>query len=182
MHNSLVVNILGGPGVGKSTIASGVFSVLKMHGLNTEYVQEFAKDLTWVKDFNTLNIQPFVTAEQYRRQCILSDVDVIITDAALLNGCLYIDNEEHKTMIMNLFKEFDTENFVLTRNFQYVDKGRNQSENESIAIDKKVLEILDINNIPYTMIHGGYNAVNIIANDILKRFNKSSIYKMRLEC
>lgn len=45
----LVINMFGGPCTGKSTTATAVFSLLKMHDVNIEYTSEFAKDLTWEK-------------------------------------------------------------------------------------------------------------------------------------
>lgn len=41
---TLVVNLFGGPGSGKSTGAAYVFARLKMLGYNAELVTEFAKD------------------------------------------------------------------------------------------------------------------------------------------
>ena len=44
---ALCVNLFGGPGIGKSTTAAGVFNLLKLHGIETELITEFAKDLVW---------------------------------------------------------------------------------------------------------------------------------------
>lgn len=41
------INVLGGPGVGKSTTAAYVFSEMKRMGLSVEYVPEVAKDFVW---------------------------------------------------------------------------------------------------------------------------------------
>ncbi len=46
-HDTLVVNLLGGPGSGKSTTAADVFARLKWQDINCELVTEFAKDLVW---------------------------------------------------------------------------------------------------------------------------------------
>jgi hypothetical protein len=40
---TVVVNLFGGPGTGKSTTASGVFYHLKRDNRNVELVQEYAK-------------------------------------------------------------------------------------------------------------------------------------------
>lgn len=44
MNNTIVVNLFGAPGAGKSTGAAHIFAELKMCGINTELVTEFAKD------------------------------------------------------------------------------------------------------------------------------------------
>lgn len=43
----LVINLFGVPGAGKSTGAAYIFARLKMLGINTELVTEFAKDKVW---------------------------------------------------------------------------------------------------------------------------------------
>ena len=45
MKKTLVVNLLGAPGSGKSTIAASIFSKLKFQNLNVELVSEYAKEL-----------------------------------------------------------------------------------------------------------------------------------------
>lgn len=45
----LVINFFGGPGCGKSTMASRLFSELKSKGVKCEYVTEYAKDVRMPK-------------------------------------------------------------------------------------------------------------------------------------
>lgn len=42
--DTIVVNLFGEPSVGKSTCAMDITAQLKRHGINAEYVSEFAKD------------------------------------------------------------------------------------------------------------------------------------------
>ncbi len=42
-----IINLLGGPGSGKSTTAAGLFNIMKTEGMSVEFAGEFAKDLTW---------------------------------------------------------------------------------------------------------------------------------------
>lgn len=44
MCNTIVVNLFGVPGAGKSTGAAYIFYRLKINGINAELVTEFAKD------------------------------------------------------------------------------------------------------------------------------------------
>jgi ABC-type glutathione transport system ATPase component len=57
MSETIMVNIYGGPGCGKSTTAAGVFTLLKIHKIDCELVTEFAKDLTWENRHKTLENQ-----------------------------------------------------------------------------------------------------------------------------
>lgn len=65
--NPIVINLFAGPGAGKSTLASALFSLFKMDGFVSELVTEFAKDLTWCERWKERKCQPYVTGEQYRR-------------------------------------------------------------------------------------------------------------------
>ena len=95
-HKAKVINLFGGSGIGKSTLAAKLFSTLKEKGLECELVTEFAKDLVWEERKQALSCQPYVFGEQLRRQCIVGDkVDYIITHSpsasvvALLGWGLY---------------------------------------------------------------------------------------------
>lgn len=47
MKKTIVINLIGDPGSGKSTIASGIFYNLKKNGIDCEMALEFAKDKVW---------------------------------------------------------------------------------------------------------------------------------------
>ena len=80
---AIVVNFFGGPSAGKTTAALMTTGLLKMSGINAEYVHEFAKDLVYENREDTLSIQPYVTAKQYKKIAILKDkvVCLLATDA-----------------------------------------------------------------------------------------------------
>lgn len=65
MKKPLVVNLFGGPGVGKSTGAAKVFSELKLLGVNCELVGEFAKDKTWEHNSTALSCQEYVLVNSH---------------------------------------------------------------------------------------------------------------------
>lgn len=57
--DTIVVNLFGEPSAGKSTCAMDITAQLKRHGVNAEYVSEFAKTKymkIMVKCLNTRNI------------------------------------------------------------------------------------------------------------------------------
>lgn len=55
MEKTIVVNLIGGPCSGKSTIASGLFYANKKLGINAELALEFAKDKVWEESFRTMD-------------------------------------------------------------------------------------------------------------------------------
>lgn len=79
-----VINLFAGPGAGKSTTAAALFVLMKTEGYKVELVTEYAKELVYAEDWETLNWQPAVTKEQDARQRrLVGKVDWIITDSPL---------------------------------------------------------------------------------------------------
>lgn len=145
MKKPVVVNLFGGPGIGKSTTAAEVFATLKHMGINVELVTEFAKDMVWEKSVRTLDNQIFVFANQHHRLWRLRDqVDVIVTDSPLLLS-LYYGNEESETfeqLVLEEFNRFTNFNVLLQRTKPYNPAGRLQTEVQAKQIDDEVRRIL----------------------------------------
>jgi hypothetical protein len=165
----IVVNFFAGPGAGKSTTAAGVFSLLKLHGVNCEYVPEFAKDLTWENRYKTLENQIYIFAkQQHRLWRLIGEVDVVITDAPLIQGLVYVgENLALTQLVMEQFGEFDNINFFLDRSKEYNPKGRSQTENEAIELDNKIIHALIVNDIPFMDINGDKDAINVATLAVL---------------
>ena len=160
-----IINLFGGPGVGKSTTATGVFSKLKQSGVVCEYVSEYAKDLSWSKSFSLLENQVHVFGEQFTRQWNLIDqVDYVITDSPLLLSSMYYEyylerskqklfSKEYQQLAIDFydktFLEFNNINFFIRRKKDYVPIGRNQTEDEAKDIDLAIYNKLTKLNVEY---------------------------------
>ena len=142
--NTIVVNLFGGPGTGKSTGAAYVFSQLKLHGIDCELVTEFAKDKVWEKNEKVFNCQMYVTGKQtYKIMRVYGEVDVIITDSPILLGAAYTDSEKLKSAIVEEFNNYRNINIFLNRVKEYNPNGRHQNEDEAKAIDGQMLDLLN---------------------------------------
>lgn len=172
---TLMVNLLGGPGSGKSTTAAGVFYLLKTRGVNCEYIQEYAKDKTWAGEEFVLGCQPYITAKQlFRQHRLIGKVDVAITDAPLINGLVYpgayVDGF-FEEWLLNTFSKFDNLNIFLRRNLSnhpYNTAGRSQTLDESQQIDGKIWGILKSERINFTELEVANTNAEEIANMILE--------------
>ena len=90
MSKGLVINLIGGPGCGKSTTMAGVFYKLKKNGVNCEMATEFTKDKVWDEDYRMLDDQIYIIAKQMHRISRLIDkVDIVIMDTSLLSSVIY---------------------------------------------------------------------------------------------
>ena len=182
MVKTYVINIIGAPGVGKTTISALLFARLKLRGYICEYVQEYAKKLVWIKDFDSLNNQYHVTKKQYELlQQIDGHVNFIVTDGPLIHGIYYnkynkdnISNiEKTEKYILDSFNKFNNINIVLDRvNRKYETEGRIQTEDEAKDIDIILKHLLKINSIKYVNYPAEESSLNDIIEFIVKFVEK----------
>ena len=177
-HKTLVVNLFGGPGSGKSTSASHIFANLKWEDIECELVQEYAKDLVWEKRFKTFEDQVYMFGKQHHRVFrLLGQVDVVITDSPLLLTPIY-DGEKRETLKKLSFEEFDKNhnfNIFLRRKKKYNPKGRNQDEEGAKEKDRQIKALLEENNVPFIEMDGTNKSVDVIVKTIkdkLKAINE----------
>jgi len=167
---TLLVNLYGAPGAGKSTTAAGLFFLLKTHGFNAEYVSEFAKDLTWEKRHVTLKSQPYIFGKQLRNlERLIDQVDVIVTDSPLLLSSFYGKKyanypDSFYQSVRDISATFNAKNFVIGRTKSYNPSGRNQTEEESDQIAEELLSFLRGENVTYRLIKGDKDAPSKILN------------------
>lgn len=166
-NKTLIVNLYGGPGTGKSTMAAALFSELKFMDINCELVTEYAKDKVWEGSISTLEDQLYVFAKQHHRLTnLVNKVDVIITDSPLLISLAY--TTESNINLINLVKEYHFKNYnldiFLNRKKKYNNIGRLQTKEEAINKDKYILNLLDTNLIDYRTFDGTKDSINDIVN------------------
>jgi len=135
---TLVVNLYGGPSVGKSTTAAGLFYKLKQGGYNCELAREYAKDVVWKEATTILDDQNYIFAKQHNKLHYLKDkVDIIITDAPLLLSLVYGDQESDtfKQHVIETYDSYDNMNIMLERFKTFNPAGRLQNEEQARDID-----------------------------------------------
>ena len=174
MKHTIVVNLIGGPGSGKSTTAAGLFYNLKKLGVNCEMALEYAKDKVYEESFKTMDDQLYICGKQYHRMWRLKNlVDVIITDSPLLLSIYYNKTKSNyfEDLIVEQYNKFNNMLYILKRdNIEFKQEGRIQNEEESKHIDMEVKNILDRNNISYIEI-STLDAIEKITEDVVKKLN-----------
>ena len=170
----LIVNLFGAPGSGKSTGAAYIFSRLKMLGVNTELITEFAKDKVWENNTEVLKNQTYVFGKQHFRitRCI-DKVDIIVTDSPLLLSAIYnksgLLGVDINNLVAKIFKSYNSANYLIKRTKPYNTCGRLQTEEESDIIANKIKDMLLRYNIEYTERDGDIKGYNTVVSEIYKK-------------
>ena len=146
MITTKIINIIGEPSAGKSTLALELTANIKKQGVNVELVTEFAKDLVWDNNLEALKNQEYIFAEQHKRiKRLVGKVDVIVTDSPLLLSTIYIEGTDTCksliTYIEDTVKCYDNDYYYLRRNHPYQQLGRIHTEEESEIIGAKLDEV-----------------------------------------
>lgn len=171
--NTIVINLLGGPGCGKSTMAASIFSELKWQGVDAELVTEYAKDKVWEEATKILDNQLYIFAKQEQRTNRLNGkVRVIITDSSILLTLAYTKTKIHKSsifkqLVLEEFDKYNNLNYFLNRSDVYTQNGRNHTEAEAINKDNEIERILTDEKIPYDTFDFKRNSADCIVKDIM---------------
>lgn len=172
----IVINLFGGPGIGKSTLAAEIFVGLKKANASVELVTEYAKDLVYEKRHNILDDQLYIFAKQNRKLRRLAEYGVkyAVTDSPLLLSVFYEQINKGTvsptfiTLGWEMSGNYENINFFLNRSecCQYTTEGRLQTLEEAIQIDTKMKNFLDKLNIRYECIDR--NNVEARVKELLK--------------
>ena len=147
-----IVNLFGGAGCGKSTLAAGIFEALKMKHKNVELVTEFIKKWAHEGRFPKWSDQVYILGNQMREESVLyGRADVIITDSPIWLPAFYQQKFNNKNSmeiaIRSLVKEVEEEgmeyvNFWLEKIDEFQTEGRYQTKEEAHKLHDDLKEYL----------------------------------------
>ena len=179
---TICINFFAGAGAGKSTIATLIHALLKMHGITSEYTAEFAKDLAWEGRLELKVNDVHLFGEQHNRQFRLNgQVDCIISDSPLLLSSVYRSNDTLlHALVLQEFKKYENVNFYVKRKKPFIPKGRKGTKLDATKIDRKTIQMLDNEQIPYTVVEGTWEGANQVLEFVLKRLNIKQKYKITI--
>lgn len=179
---TLVVNFFAGPGAGKSTLTAATFAMLKWRGINCEMSLEYAKDKVWEESLKVLENQFYLFGKQsFRLHRLDGKVDVVITDAPILNSIIYDarGNDDFVKLIRQEHQKYENLNFFVVRQKKYMQEGRLQTEDEAKELDNRIVDMLTKET--ETMkerifpIHGSPESLQYIEEVIVNRLKRKGV-------
>ena len=170
-YDTVVINLFGGAGIGKTTTANRLVGSLKMEDTDAVYIPEYVKELIYKANSDRILPQDkeialkLLDGSLYSQGCVFSrqkemldihvdQVPVIVTDSPLPLNLIYLkdDSEAYARDVMRCFNdEYINLNIVLERdaNATYQTEGRIHTKEESIEKDKEILEFLKKHHVSY---------------------------------
>ena len=160
---SKIINIFGGPGIGKSSIAAGVTYKIKKNHISCDQPYEFPKLLAWDDNHSAIQDQLYVLANQHRGIVkSYGKVDYIVLDSPILLSLTYrnyykgteypssLYGESFDKMVLDTFNQYDNINIVLDRaEGVHNNDERYQNLEESKELDGVIENSLIENNIQF---------------------------------
>lgn len=174
-----VINLIGAPGVGKSTLMAMIFVELKKRNYSCEMVHEWVKTLVWQNKLDIIQNQHYIIQQQYDSiKCLDNKVDYIILDTSLVNYIYYnrtdanniCNVEKTEAFAKRLMAEFDNVFIFVKRNYDnyYETKGRLHTfeQSEQIECDLKLL----IEELKLDIITFNSSSENCKIQELIKNF------------
>lgn len=170
IQNTYVVNLVGGPCSGKSTVAAEIFSKLKQEGYNAELLSEYIKNQIYMQNTYVSKCQPYIFAnELFLLECLCQSVNIVIHDGSFLNNIIYDwrNDETFNKYVLEQYNRFNNIDFFIKRDddFEFSEAGRIHTLEESKKLDEKIFNIYKENNRKLYVIpikNAANNIINIL--------------------
>lgn len=157
----VMINLFGGPGIGKTTTAARVFVQLKMLGIETANPEEHAKLAIWKGRPDLLDQQLVILGQSWETLHALADkVDAVVMDSPLLLCSVYAGDREgphfHDT-VADFHRRLPRLNFMLTRakDRAYSTTGRREDADTARALDTRIRAALAQRGEAFTELPSG---------------------------
>lgn len=156
---TLIIDIYGGPGSGKSSTAKMLSGLINSLGYTSETPEEYPKYLIHKEDFKSLNNQIGIFSEhKLRIDSLLGKYDFIVSDSPTLMQNIYIKDIYGKKDYKHLRKLVKLEHqkhndkriaFFLNRKHNFKEIGRVQNEEQSLEKSKQIKKYLIKNEVNF---------------------------------
>ena len=176
--NCIVVNLIGGPGVGKSILTAEVFAELKRKFISAEMSPEYIKKKLREGSMKAVQSQIYIFGkQQYQLFTMKDEVNVIVTDSPFIFSSIYDTTgcPELRKLIVKEYNKYDNMNYLISRDIDipYEQEGRYQDSEGAREVDVTILTFLKKNNINYKMVNGiGSDVRDFIVQEIIEKLKQ----------
>ncbi len=182
MNQTLVVNLIGGPCSGKSTVAAELFARLKKMGISCELVSEYIKERIYEEN-NTIKTHQIAIfgMEHYAITNKIGKVDVIVHDGSFLNNIVYKQGEniEFDNLVISEYNKFNNLDFFLKRgNIDFETYGRIHTLEESLELDNLIRKVYNNAKVNFIEVESR-DAVDKIIPHILRKIDEIKISEIK---
>ena len=171
-YPALVINLFGGPSIGKTNLAGRIFLALNDLNLEAANPEEHAKLAIFQGQAHLLDEQLILLGRTWDTLHALGDkVDVIVVDSPLLLASVYGQKREgphfHAT-VRDFHSRFSRLNCLLMRNqsLAYSTVGRRENLTQALHMDTRIVDALDTANEPYLALPPTGQATEQVARTI----------------
>lgn len=178
LYPTKVINIVGGPGCGKSLFKSTIVLNLLVRHHTVETVPDFAKILVWQQDFESLKNQYAIAQRQFEMLNVLDgQVEFIVTEGSLPQLLFYNEYYEDnvcdvgktRTQILDWYHQHNNINVMVRRGDEarYTQAGRLQNEEAAQEVDRGLRDTLTREGIKYTLLEPDVKAIHAFAATLI---------------
>ena len=158
---TVLLNFLGQPSSGKTSIGAAVFAHLKALGVETEFVSEYAKQLCWEgRSISPFDQYAIFGYEAHQQSVLFNKVKVLIADSPVMLTAFYQYFYNKKNTLQQPCHDFyemaekdynvKVINFFLNRQKKYNPNGRYQTEAEAEEVCRLLRMWLNFEGFKYT--------------------------------
>lgn len=155
-----VINLFGGPNVGKSTYAAHLYSQMKIRGMSVALVNEVAQEMIFEGRMDVLEgDQLLVFAEQNRKVLrVINRFDYVISDSPIILSNIYFnektsiyDKKAFHQFVLSTFNQYRNVNIFLERAIEWNHNmaERRHNAEEARELDTQIRNYLAINRVPF---------------------------------
>lgn len=168
-----VIDLFGGPGIGKSVMAAYLYAVMSWRGLSVELIREYIKTWAWREHAIGEWDEPYILGKQLRYESMVyGKVKWAVADRPLAMSNVYsilTGDASIKLMVDTLLKRQASRNvkhvnFMLKRVHKYQKQGRFHSEEEALMIDdlcrKVIPDLIEVSSAEEILEHLGIKMGN----------------------
>ena len=160
---TILINFIGQPSSGKTSLSAKLFARLKELELDAEYVSEYVKGWAWEERTVGKFDQFYIFGKETHNQSkLFNKVDYVISDSPVMLTAFYHFYYNHDNALKEVCKDFyemaDEEgvkviNFFLPRKKKYNPKGRFQTQEQADQLAKDLLAWLDNEGYEYEILN-----------------------------